>query len=80
MNAKLFLLGALLIGSAGSGLCASQPAQAQSMACWGGYHVDQMGHCQSDNPILDNRCPAGLTAQVWPNGNSYRCVPIEGGY
>lgn len=80
MNAKLLLMGALLIGSAAGGFFVSAPAQAQSDGCWAGYHPDSRGNCQPNNPIVDDRCPPGLITQVYPNGNSYICVPIPRGY
>jgi hypothetical protein len=80
MNAKLFLLGALLIGSAASGLLAGQPAQAATMACWSGYHPDRRGDCQPNNPTPDRYCPDGLVYQVFPNYEGYVCVPIPRGY
>jgi hypothetical protein len=76
MNARILLLGALLIGSAFGASSFSAPAAAQSTQCWAGYHVDRRGDCQPDVPTVDQRCGPGLQAQVWPNGQSYICVPI----
>jgi hypothetical protein len=80
MNAKLFLLGAVLIGSAASGLFGGQPAHAATMTCWSGYHADRRGDCQPDNAIPDRFCPPGLMYQVFPNYEGYICVPIPQGH
>jgi hypothetical protein len=84
MNARLALSIALFAGSLALGLIGGPvgpaAAKAQPSACWSGYHLDSMGSCQSDNPVLDTRCGPGLTTQVFPNANGYICVPIPKGY
>ncbi len=84
MNTKIALISALFVGTLGVGLMAGPsgvaPANAAPTQCWAGYHVDSGGNCQSDNPVLDTRCPPNLMAQVSPSANGYWCVPIPRGY
>jgi hypothetical protein len=48
---------------------------AMAIECAPGYHIYSDGSCQSDNMIIDSRCPPRFTAQVFPNGNGYICIP-----
>ncbi len=46
-------------------------------ACAGGYHPDARGNCQPDGGNVTGDCPSGFISEPFPNGQSYRCVPIS---
>jgi hypothetical protein len=77
MIRKFIPIFALLIvaaGVTGSARAATDRA-ATANECAPGYHIYSDGSCQSDNLIVDSRCPPSFTAQSFPNGNGYRCIP-----
>jgi len=56
--------------------CASARATVSfSFACATGYYVGPHGNCQQNGGYVDSRCPPGFEAQVFPNGDHYRCAP-----
>ena len=55
--------------------------RAQGVACAGGYHPDGNGICQPNGGQASLQpCPPGQMAVPYPNGSSYRCVPIPESY
>lgn len=93
MNIKIALAVTMLFGSLAGGVIAgsapgpdtfdafADDALEVAMArCAGGYHTDAFGNCETDDGIVDSRCPAGLEASPFPSNGGYRCVPIPQGY
>jgi hypothetical protein len=82
MNAKTALASAALFGSIAGALVvgSAAPASAQRIACASGYHSDNQGNCQPDNPQPNLQpCPPGLLSAPSP-WSGYMCVPIPKGY